>query len=517
MFIEPNSRLILLHDVPIDRDQTDTLYFESAGAQTSYFMGKMKRDFLRCTYQRSNRNYARVDCHASDIYDCNYMMFQNTAYGEKWFFAFVNAIDYINDNTTEVQYTIDPIQTWFFEYVTDECFIERIHSLTDNIGDNIAPEPVELGEMVYNGDFIDLFPIPQIVDNPNMVMVLWVDPDAPQSGYTIDRIFSAAKLLAYDPETELGSLKAFIEANAEHPDAIVAIYMCPAWIVGIRSGFEVTGSNTEPYPYPLPDAALKGTESLDGYIPKNKKLYTYPYNSFIVNSATGDSLNCRYEFFDNFEPGFEFYGSQIAPVSIYINPINYKNAEHCRNEKLSITGFPECAWSTDAFKAWLAQNSVPMLIKATASQANTILGGLSLDPTQGLRSQIDMVSDFASNAYSASISADITKGSFASGNAEFSNNRLCFSYNRLSVNADYAKRIDKFFTMFGYAYGEYGTPSRHHRSRFTYVKTIGCQVSGSLPADDAQYIATCYNTGIRFWADVNNVGKYYLDNAPLGS
>ena len=91
-----------------------------------------------------------------------------------------------------------------------------------------------------------------------------------------------------------------------------------------------------------------------------------------------------------------------------------------------------------------------------------------------------------------------------------------FKWARVSCRYEYIKRIDNFFTAFGYAIGETQTPNRHARSRFTYVQTLNANIGGNLPADDAQFIANCYNKGIRFWADKNNVGNYTIANTPLG-
>ena len=45
MYIAPNSTIKLLTGVPIDKNQSDTLWFESKAAQTAYFNGKVKRTF----------------------------------------------------------------------------------------------------------------------------------------------------------------------------------------------------------------------------------------------------------------------------------------------------------------------------------------------------------------------------------------------------------------------------------------------------------------------------------------
>lgn len=149
MYIEPNSTIKLLKNVPLDPSYTDTLYFSDLTSQLNAFNTIWtKRTFERQSYQRARRGVLRLQVLADTVYDYNYMLFQNTAYGNKWFFAFIKSIDYINDNTSEINYELDVMQTWFFEAQLEPCFVEREHAATDEIGENIAPEPVDLGPII---------------------------------------------------------------------------------------------------------------------------------------------------------------------------------------------------------------------------------------------------------------------------------------------------------------------------------------------------------------------------------
>ena len=153
MYITPQTDIRLLSGIPIDPNYNDTLYFSSPSAQTSYFMSKTKKNLNNYSYQRYAKNVLRVQMLADDIFDVNYMMFRNSAYGNKWFYAFVDRVEYVNDVTTEIYYHLDDIQTWYDSWVLNQCFIERTHTIRDRVGDSITPEPVEVGEYVYNEDY----------------------------------------------------------------------------------------------------------------------------------------------------------------------------------------------------------------------------------------------------------------------------------------------------------------------------------------------------------------------------
>lgn len=149
MNIEPNTTIYLLRNVPLDNTYTDTMWFENASSQWTHFKTRVDTDqgkvFTRNTYQRVEKGVMRLQVSADDIYNYNYMMFQNTNYGTKWFYAFINYVDYINNAVAEIHYEIDVMQTWAFDYQLGQCIVEREHSATDVPGDNIQPEPFDIG------------------------------------------------------------------------------------------------------------------------------------------------------------------------------------------------------------------------------------------------------------------------------------------------------------------------------------------------------------------------------------
>lgn len=513
MYVEPNSTVRLCENVPLDPDYTDTLWFDTSTAQYNYFVSKSSAAtvFENMSYVRKERGVIRVQSPVSNIRNCNYMMFRNTNHMNKWFYAFVTRIDYINELTCAVNFILDPLQTYFFDYTSDQCMIERAHSLTDSIGDNIVPDITNGGEYVMN-DYGDLYSALGDVS----IVVQWVNPNT-NTGWLYDKTFGAAELLCYS-SSEYAQVQQFIDSQAQHPDSIQGIYMCPSVCVRGTHGGARLLSYTSPFSIVLSRGEVVIGNTLDGYLPKNNKMYTYPYNFFHIDEPGGSSLDLRYEFFRTQSQGadvrYKITGNSAFPVELTLMPVGYKGSgsnNEYRSERLTIKGFPMCSYATDAYAAWVAQNSVPIGIKVAGS-----LGQVIASPgSSSVSGLIGDVANVVAEGYSASISADITKGSFNVGNNDFSAGRMTFWGGRMSLNASDAKIIDDFFTMYGYAVRKYGTPPRHRRQRFTYVKTVGANVHGALPADDAQTIADIYNKGIRFWADTANVGNYALGNSLL--
>ena len=85
----PTTNLKILRNVPLDSTYKDTLTFENKTDQYLYFAGKAKVSFDDFTFQRLNSS-VRVPADPNSLYDCNYIMFQNENFGDKWFYAFIN-------------------------------------------------------------------------------------------------------------------------------------------------------------------------------------------------------------------------------------------------------------------------------------------------------------------------------------------------------------------------------------------------------------------------------------------
>lgn len=516
-YIAPNSTIKLLVDVPISPGYSDTLWFASSADQLSYFNSHVRTSFTEQSYQRHGNNRCRLNISADLVDDCNYMMFQNTAFSTKWFFAFITSVEYINTNVAEITFEIDHIQTWFFDYTTPPCFVERMHSLTDNIGDNIVPENVNTGEYIFNGGW------QTIVDYSDSVIVLMMSDLSNYGGAFYDNIYGACTLYVYHA-TVLGkqALEDFIEQNAPQFSAIVGIYMLPAALLpdSMQSGFtdgDHIGSSQNVTPKVWTQiSALSGTETLDGYTPINNKLYTYPYNFLHVSNNQDGSLELRYEFFENLKPTFETGGNLSAPVGAILYPKAYKNAEYGTAgitdfaESITLSNFPMCSYSIDSYVAWLSQNLMPSVIRMAGGSIGKATSG-NLAGAGG--SLLSGATELLAQGYEASIAGDIVKGNMYNGSTMFACSLMRFWCCRASVAYEYAKMIDDYFTAYGYAHRKIMAPNRHTRSRFTYVKTSGCVVkaadsSGSgVPSEAMRVIENCYNAGIRFWADTANAGN----------
>lgn len=534
MYIEPQTNIKLLKNVPLDSAYTHTIHWGSKSAQSAYFAGKAKHSLSKQTYQRVKRGYARVGIAAEELYDCNYLMWQNTAFGSKWFYAFITSIEYVNNNCSEVRFEIDVIQTWYFEANVDMAYVDRMHSVTDYIGDNTAPEPIPNGEVKMN--FYE-----KVVDLSKMAyLIAVINLNDEVTGYVYDKVYSAAHIyVAY----EASSVNTIINGYAQQPDNIVGIYMCPKQLLpsSLQDASGWISSDKYATPIHRQYAAMETTDTLNGYLPHNCKLYTYPYNFLHVDNGAGAELNLRYEYFYKGIPQLMMWGCFTQPVQINLYPYRYRvhgspsetNPDYVLNaEALQIANFPMCSWRVDSYQAWVAQNSLPIsaglgisalggAISGVASAAGVavaasnpvtgvaLAGGAAMGALQGtLPSALQALGQ----GYQASIAADQCKGNLHSGSASINAGYQTFYAGRCSLDRNSARIIDEFFDVYGYAQKRLMTVNRIARPHWTYVKTAGISITGSMPADDMKTIEAIYDKGITFWKHASEVGNYALDN-----
>lgn len=550
MYVLPNTDIRLCRGVPINNTYQDTLYFDNATNQYNYFNSKVVYAFNPTTYQRVGKNALKIHLNATACYDLNYMMFVNVRdNANKWWYAFITNVEYINENTTRITYEIDVMQSYMFDYKYEYCFVAREHVANDTIGLHLEPEPVSIGEYVYN-DYGDITPILQ----SECVIVATADSDETNVGRLYDGIYGGCRLAAFNTNDEDTIAKyVYKYVKAGHPDEVVSMYMAPTIATGqaLHNGqatiIDKSDKGEEIVVSGKP--AMKVGDSLDGYVPNNNKLYTYPYN-FLNITAGSSSLVLRYEFFKNGKPELRVNVPLTQPIECILRPYNYKGCgeQTMNNESISLGNYPTCSWNIDSYTAWLAQNSVPMamqlgtslLLGGALGAAGAIAGGVATGigalasgmsstaltvatgaatalpamnaiakPSQNL---FQTVVSQASDRYSASIAADMFRGNTNSGNGNVSAKTQSFYGGRMSLTSNQARIIDNFFDMFGYAVNRVKIPNTHNRPHWNYVQTKGCTILGNVPSDDMSRICTIHDNGITFWKNPDEVGQYSLDN-----
>ena len=534
MYVYPNTNIKIYSGIPLDNSYENTLWFNSLSDQNSYFhagYSHLKHTLTEQSYQRVERGKMRVAIPAESLYDCNYLAFQNRAFGYKWFYAFILGVEYVNNETTEITFEIDVMQTYLFDVTLKESFIEREHASVDGIGDNLVEENLELGEyMITDTDTLGI---------DDYVIVLMTsakfDPQNfhQETGWDYARVSRVSGTLCGNqyyvfPNTEQGlddlKLVIYIFNTYAKPDQILGLFMLPQIFVGTPdSDHEVSPTDN---PVMISKSIPKKYGSFDGYTPRNNKLYTFPYNFLYVTNMSGNHAIYPYEYFSNSTATFLAYGTALADAQVVLFPAGYKGSgsDINKDEFLLLSGFPQCSYNIDTYKAWLAQNSGALYSSIFSTAVGGITGALALSVAGGglgtvaglgyLGGTVSNVSRLVGQVADRKYAPIQTKG-VNSASIMSCCNYLDFVFMNKRIRSEYARIIDDYFDKYGYATHKVKTPNRHVRERWTYTKTVGCNAIGECPADDIKRIKQIYDNGITFWVNPSEVGSYSLSNRPL--
>ena len=234
----PITKVYLL-DVPLESDYKHTLYFTSAANQQTYFQSKVVRSFTDFTYQRKDQ-IIRVPAHYDSIYKCNYVMYQNSAYSNKWFYAFVTDLEYINDGRTDLHIETDVIQTWLFDYQVKASFVEREHVASDTVGQHTLPENVQLGEYIINSHLR----ASNLRDNLKLVIGSTVAPSdlIKLYGGTYNGIYSGVKYYTYSASDMTSNIQNMADDNKQ--DAISSLFLAPPFVLPQTGGGPIANSDS---------------------------------------------------------------------------------------------------------------------------------------------------------------------------------------------------------------------------------------------------------------------------------
>lgn len=525
-----NITKVHLLAVPIEKDYAHTMYFESKSAQQTYFQNKIRKSYTDFSYQRKD-GVIRVPEHIDDLIaaGCNYVMYQNAAYSSKWFYAFIENMEYINDGRTDVKIRTDCIQTWMFDITIKPSFVEREHAATDEIGDHTIEEGLELGEYICNLHSTSEYG----GDSLSIVLGVTKTPEGDNvPGRRYNNIYSGVSYYSFSPSNTDG-INEFLSGYDSDGigEAITCMFIAPSWLAPIRDDHIVAGSNLTYDYYINSSGAVDGVTkvltkgTIDGYTPKNKKLLSFPFRYLLVSNNAGASVPFKYERFkkdDAIVPpcfvieGVLTPGCSVRMVPLYYNGI-YRNDEHGVN----MGKFPALNWTSDVYTNWLTQNGVNIAIQLVSGVGQIVAGAAIAAGTGGLGTTVgggqivggvSQIAGTLGQIHQQSFSPPQAKGNLNSGDVVTATNRNDFHFYDMTVKKEIAVIIDGYFDMYGYKCHRVKIPAKAHRASHWYTKTIDANITGNIPQDDLQVIKDCYNRGITFWRNESSYKDYTVYN-----
>ena len=511
-----NISKVYLLGVPLENDYKNTLYFANASAQQSYFASQVKFSFTDFSYQRKD-HFIRVPRGYDDVYKCNYVMYQNSAYSNKWFYAFITNIEYVDDGRTDVYIETDVIQTWLFDYTVKASFVEREHVSDDTIGLHTIPENLETGEYIVNT---------KSSESQNLALCCVVGSTASPGelanffGGKYNGIPSGIKYYMWGlneittHDGGVNSLQSYLEMLERNgkSDAVSTLFLAPIWLAGNPAQHVIVDNSNSVGEFEFTAPRIT---ALDTYVPRNKKLLTYPFCYMNLSNGQGSNAILHQELWsDSAVSGYvatKVYGCLVPGCSIRAIPKNYKGIEINYDEGVNLGKFPQLNWITDQYTNWLTQNGVNIATSVGGGLLATGVGVATGNPVAvggGLLSIANSVGE----VYKHSLVPPQVEGNLNNGDVTTASGHNCFIIYNMTIRREYAQIIDKYFDMFGYKVNLVKVPNSNHRANWWYTKTIDVNIDGDIPNNDMQKIKDCYNKGITFWKNASNIQNYSLSN-----
>ncbi len=534
--VAPSTNVILCQNVPLDKTYKDTLTFANRQAQYNYFYSKRAFSALNCQFVKTE-GAIRFPEQAEQIDTCNYLMFQNEGFGSKWYYAFIDRVEYAQTGMSRIWFTLDVMQTWAFDYTVHPSMVVREHVSDDSIGANTVPEGLGYGPYKYS-EFKDV--TSSSADINESAVVLGVTTDAVRESSTMysnvyNGVLQAVRYTSFDAG-EYGAegiadiLSRYNEAGKS--SAVVAMYLVPKKALKNPPPSGARSEYLEPQSE-IPKWSISSVPSyssnIDGYTPRNNKLYTYPYYFLYLTNRNGSAQEYRYELFDGNPQFLDMYTFVGTPEHRF-SPINYGKPAvsniYGGNDDFGITssGSPVCAWSFDAYTNYMQTNLHSIALSKLQTQVvNPMLTTLNIpnmskNPATMLQGQFDSIESKAQWAAKENDMRAIPpslQGSMASPSIGYVVYSLNIYYSNVTITAEYARLIDDYFTAYGYQVNRLKVPNINTRPSWNYVQTSKAMITGSIPFGDLAIIRDNFNRGITFWHG-DWVGDYTRNNGEQG-
>lgn len=501
------TNVTLYSGVPWDNTYTDVRYFD--GGNVSIPGQVLYNSGATYTYQRVNSSVEggrpsytlRVNRPAGELYNCNYMSFNNNdVQGGKTFYCFVNKVNYVAPDTTELVYEIDEFTTWFYDCTVRPSFVVREHVAEDGdygngILENIQLNKISQPEQSLNTWFFD-----------TLTLTMGTSAGSNDTDLTPTGVIKNVYLpLKYYTSTDSSIIDYNLGqyADAGVLDRVVHIY---AYM-----------SNNGDLPS-LETHSIGTPTNIDGYTPRNKKLFSKEFNSFRLHSSNGDSVALFYE---NLAPYYQIQITTGNPPAYQAMAIPYYGTGLNYNYALVADLSYLCPWVGDTYSSYMGAQRQQMLLTNLLNVITTTVGGAASGAAASAFNPAGIIAGAGAGLISgiaggiANIAAydfagELVSGDYHGGTSPgmaFATSRVGFYGNQECIEYSQAEALDQYFDLYGYRTNQVKTPNLTGRQYFNFVQTRNVCITGSIPASSMANIKQMFNNGIRLWHN-NNVGQY---------
>lgn len=585
---------VLFGSVPWDNGYSNVRLYTDLTSQYNDIVSRMVLSSDNYVYIGRNRRL-KVSIEADRMYHVNYCMYKNESLTDGWIYCFVTDVEYINDNTTEITLETDVFQTYLYnvDWTIPPCFIERETVPSESSKYLLTSEPEMPLVYTSTGERWQKFRFGGIViqtcEHPLYSKDIIEDILNPTGAYGVgvgSSLYRGTMLGANYLVCPWGEIVGeFIGIQGTTQEGIANSENVGKWldtmtqagatgaitnIFSFPSGFGIEGGTggwvgedkqMEKNEYQLNVNAPDWATTVDGYLPKNKKLLYYPYTFAKVSDNNGATLELRYELWEKpYYIGVKYSINGACQATAVAR--NYMGIEDDFTHSFATSCGSQGSWANDQFGNWVAQNSTSIAVSMATDVLSLVpqTKGLSA-ATKSLNAAGNKLAKKATGkrvrAYSEALEnynqvagetayglaqtfgstyGEITnmmhqpivmKGS-NSYDVTWQNGTQGIRINRMCLKAELAEKLDEFFTRWGYAVEAIEPVNITSRPVFNYVKTGGAAPKSTnvgttssapftrgrgTPAAALSIIREAFDGGITFWHTTSNFGNFGLDNS----
>lgn len=550
------SKIIIAQGIKLDNDYKNVLSYTQQEMLDLVNSNDHKLAIATdYSFIRQEKNMVQVGFAYSTVCNGNYMAFQNKDYNNRWFFAFIRDVEYVNDRTVNIIFDIDVWSTFYSDLSIMKCFVEREHVNNDTIGLHTVPENLSTGDMVCESETYDT-----TLGASWFYIGIYTDWQ-PKSGGSVgdqyagvrvyNRCVTGHNLFLFkltidsrrDPTThelnindrpthepDIFDLSDFVEItnNDGHIEDLKDMFIVPAGAldenelvkvdvvraVGTFSKYSQYYAYRQSFQPETYNVNIPKVHSFNGITIKNNKCYCYPYNYLLVTNNNGNQNIYKYELFtDSNNATFETQLALSIGISGRTVPINYSGIEINNDESLPLGKYPTCGWTADSFTNWLTQQAVNLPTKLVGTGAGVVMASAMYGPAGGAIAGLGTIIDLIGGFRDQSLKANI-EGGGNTGDVTYASLNNTFVYKCMRSKLEDIKIVDDFFTRFGYKINETKTPNVTGRRYWNYIKIAGNDrfASGNIQTKFLDTINEIAQKGTTIWHSHDNIGNFDLNN-----
>lgn len=548
----PNTTLYV-GVVPWNSDLKNVQSYESRAVQISTIQGLLTHKYEHINIIRRDSDLILKGVN-EDLTQCNYLMYQNADISNKWYFAFIDNVQYNSLNSVIISHTIDVWQTYQFDITYYKNLILRSHvaKSADTVGRWLAPEPISVApefERKHNV-FNDISWTPQYVlhstsvYNPNTKKYeykgsgtgaslsaeygIFVDSDTDvQAVVKKYGKLSPAEALKSDNDDEYsnwiadlltGQIESFekslnnavklisttsISQLQDHRNELIGLYAIPAWVHSGTNKYATNSIKKKDVTTTLPTTTLAC-----GYTPRNKKMLSSLCKAYLFYNENGFKLPLKPELFTSDTPVFTVKSTELSTNGFLLQIGSYADYT-AKTNKISYNCENRLGYdaNTGLDKVLNTLTSAVGVVNAVGSVASQAFAGNVGGAVQGavgaVQQSINMIDALGQRGVNTGASGDVMS---------ITEKRAMPVFADVSPTEAQCRYIDDYLDVYGYAINEIGKISSYmkNRSNWNYIQVANCNIKVSAPNDDVNKLKQMFESGVTIWH--KNFGDYDQTN-----